>query len=107
MSSFLGIAFIIGLVVIGFPLYHRDLYIPGDIPSFCLAMVMSLVRLHRLSIVTEVVEPVCLSITTTSMLRLALGFLKLDDLVSFPCLLLSLSDPGSLPLDSELEFVFS
>ena len=55
LSSSLGIIFIIGLVTIDLPSYHRDRYMSGDIPSFCLARVMRLVRLHSLSIVSAVV----------------------------------------------------
>ena len=79
----------------------------GDIPSCRLAMVMSLVRRHSLSIVTEVVEFVCLSITTTSMLRLTLAFLLVSCDIDFSCLLLLLAAAGSFKLDSELVSVFS
>ena len=107
MSSFLGIAFIIGPVTIDLPLYHRDRYMSGNIPSFCLARVMRLVRLHSLSIVIDVVELVCLSITTTSMVRLTLAFLLVDCGVGSSCLLLLLVAVGSLRLESEVVSVFS
>ena len=79
----------------------------GDIPSCRLAMVMSLVRRHSLSIITEVVEFVCLSITTTSMLRLMFDFLLVSCGIDFSCLLLSLAAVGSFKLDLEFVSVFS
>ena len=79
----------------------------GDIPSFCLARVMRLVRLHSLSIASDVVELVCLSITTTNMLRLTLAFLLVSCGVDFSRLLLLLVAVGSFRLDSELVSVFS
>ena len=107
MSSSLGIIFIIGPIAIDLPSYHRDRYMLGDIPSCPLAMVMSLVRRHSLSIVSEVVEFVCLSITTTNMLRLTFAFLLVSCGVDFSCLLLLLVAADSFRLDSEFESVFS
>ena len=107
LSSFLGIAFITGPVTIDLPLYHRDRYMFGDIPSFCLARVMRLVRLHSLSIVIDVVEFVCLSITTTSMVRLTPAFLLVTCGVGFSCPLLLLVAMGPSRLKSEVVSVFS
>ena len=107
MSSSLGIASIIGPVTIDLPSYHKDRYISGVIPSFCLARVMRLVCLHSLSIVSDVVELVCLSITTTSMVRLTPAFLLVDCGVGFFCSLLLLVAVGSLRLESEVVSVFS
>jgi len=65
----LGIIFIIGFSPAGFPLYHKDLYMFGEIPNFCLAMVMNLDARQSLLIVIDPTFYELLSITMTSMLR--------------------------------------
>ena len=69
LSSVLGIIFIIGFSPAGFPLYHKDLYTFGEIPNFCLAIVINLDARQSLSIVIDPTFCEFLSITMTNMFR--------------------------------------
>ena len=69
LSSALGIDFITGFELIGFPSYHRDLYTFKEMPNFSLASVMSFVLRQFLSMVKDPTNSELLSITMTSILH--------------------------------------